>query len=449
VTVNSGSTDRKVEYFHREITVVTNSGSLWQTATVTSGSSSTNGGFVCLGNPQSLTYDLDGNLTFDGVWSYRWDGENRLVEMSMTNVTSIPNAQRADLAFLYDGQGRRVSKTVSTWNGSAYVAQSTNKFLYDGWNLIAEMNGPNNALIRSYMWGQDLSGTMDKAGGVGGLLMLVEHGSGSTTTNHFAAYDGNGNVAGLIKTDTTLSARYEYNPFGGLIRSTGPLAKGNPLRYSTKFWDEESGLMNYGYRYYSPLLGRWISRDPTEEDSGVNLYAFILNGVPNSFDPDGKMDWLDVLRNSPRLTRTIFKGFIAARLIIPGNDPAAGTARWLANNAANTEARQTLRRSISAGAAKGTAAGIAIGFAVVWAESTYRAMDAAANVMAGGHSSGDPTQASLESMFRNTLQGDQGFADLDAIDAALSMTGGGSADSLVAWGTFAVADDVFGEMVSQ
>src|SRR5260370_35027827 len=105
------------------------------------------------------------------------------------------------------------------------------------------------------MWGQDLGGTMDKAGGVGGLLMLVEHGSGSATTNHVAAYDGNGNVAALIKSDTTLSARYEYNPFGGLIRSTVPLAKGNPFRSSTKFWDEESGLINYGYRYYSPLLG--------------------------------------------------------------------------------------------------------------------------------------------------------------------------------------------------
>src|SRR5713226_2017670 len=123
---------------------------------------------------------------------------------------------------------------------------------------------------------------MDKSVGVGGLLMLVEHGSGGATTNHFAAYDGNGNVVGLIKSDTTLSARYEYNPF----------------RWSTKFADEESGLINYGNRYYSPLLGRWISRDPSEEGGGVNLYAFILNGVPNSFDPDGKADWLSILRNS-------------------------------------------------------------------------------------------------------------------------------------------------------
>src|SRR5258708_36489117 len=292
VTVKSSSTDRKIEYFHREIPVSNGSGPLWQTATVISGSSSTNGGCVHPGSTQSLTYDLDGNLTFDGVWAYRWDGENRLVEMSMTNVASIPNGQRTDLTFAYDGQGRRVQKIVSTWSGSGFVGQSTNKFLYDGWNLITELNAPNNALIHSYMWGQDLSGTLNKAGGIGGLLMLVEHGSGGTTTHHFAAYDGNWNVVGLIKTDTTLSARYEYSPFGNLIRSTGPQAKVNPFRWSTKFADQESDLIYYGYRYYSPSLGRWLNRDPKPDAIAINLYKFCRNSPFSCLDPDGQ-SWED------------------------------------------------------------------------------------------------------------------------------------------------------------
>ena len=46
-------------------------------------------------------------------------------------------------------------------------------------------------------------------------------------------------------------------------------------------------------------------------------------------------------------------------------------------------------------------------------------------------------------MFVNLAQSDMGFADLDAITAALEQTGGGAADSLVALGTFLIIGDVF------
>ncbi|MBQ7478876.1 MAG: hypothetical protein IJT01_08240, partial [Selenomonadaceae bacterium] len=50
--------------------------------------------------------------------------------------------------------------------------------------------------------------------------------------------------------------------------------------FSTKYYDAETGLYYYGYRYYSPDLGRWLTRDPIEEDGGDNLYAFCgSNGV--------------------------------------------------------------------------------------------------------------------------------------------------------------------------
>ncbi len=38
------------------------------------------------GASQTLTYDADGNLTFDGIWIYDWDAENRLKSMTMTNI---------------------------------------------------------------------------------------------------------------------------------------------------------------------------------------------------------------------------------------------------------------------------------------------------------------------------------------------------------------------------
>jgi hypothetical protein len=90
------------------------------------------------------------------------------------------------------------------------VITTSNKFVYDGWNLLADLNATNNAVIRSYVWGLDLSGSLQGAGGVGGLLAVNDAENGS----HFCAYDGNGNITGLAKaTDGTVSANYEYGPF--------------------------------------------------------------------------------------------------------------------------------------------------------------------------------------------------------------------------------------------
>ena len=123
------------------------------------------------------------------------------------------------------------------------------------------------------MWGNDLSGSQQGAGGVGGLLDVSYH--GSSTTNCFPAFDGNGNVMALVNAaDGTLAANYDYGPFGEVIRSTGPMAKTNPIRFSTKYDDDESDLLYYGYRYYKPSTGTWPSRDPIKE-AGFNLMTRI------------------------------------------------------------------------------------------------------------------------------------------------------------------------------
>jgi RHS repeat-associated protein len=159
-----------------------------------------------------------------------------------------------------------------------------NKFLYDSWNLIAELNATNNAVIRSYMWGIDLSGSIQGAGGVGGLLAVNDSANGV----HFAAYDGNGNVVAMVKaTDGTISAQYEYGPFSEPIRVTGPMGKTNPIRFSSKYTDDESDFLNYGHRYYSPSTGRWLNRDPIDERGGLNLYVMLRGDLINQIDPTG------------------------------------------------------------------------------------------------------------------------------------------------------------------
>src|SRR5947208_642623 len=85
--------------------------------------------------------------------------ESRLIGMEA--LTALPDSSRKTLTFSYDGFGRRIQKVVHNWNaaGSSYQVQSTAKYVYDGWNLIGELDG-GGAVTRSYMWGMDLSGSL-------------------------------------------------------------------------------------------------------------------------------------------------------------------------------------------------------------------------------------------------------------------------------------------------
>jgi RHS repeat-associated protein len=186
------------------------------------------------------------------------------------------------LLFGYDYMSRRISKTVSNWNGSAWTLLSDQFFAYDGWNLLATLHY-GLSLQTFFVWGADLSGSMQGAGGVGGLL-----GISSGTTNCFVTYGGNGNVMSLVNSaDGAVVASYVYGPFGEVTKSAGPMVKNNPFRFSTKFQDDESDLLYYGFRYYCPGTGRWLSRDPLEELGGNNIYEFTHNDSLNFYDALG------------------------------------------------------------------------------------------------------------------------------------------------------------------
>jgi len=68
-------------------------------------------------------------LIEDGRWSYRYDGENRLVAMEASDPnTAVGPALR--LAFSYDYKGRRTAKVVYEWSGSAWTLAATTKFAW-------------------------------------------------------------------------------------------------------------------------------------------------------------------------------------------------------------------------------------------------------------------------------------------------------------------------------
>ncbi len=101
-------------------------------------------------------------------------------------------------------------------------------------------------------------------------------------------YDSNGNVTRYLDANGNTVALYTYDAFGKIIAASGPLADFFRHRFSTKYYDTETGLYYYGYRFYHPSLMRWLNRDPIEEEGGLNLYGFCGNGAVCRYDAKGK-----------------------------------------------------------------------------------------------------------------------------------------------------------------
>jgi len=163
--------------------------------------------------------------------------------------------------------------------------------LWDQWRPVLEIDytaSGDETARRYYTWGPDVSGSVDGAAGIGGLIEILEI-KGNTTTRSLPIYDGIGNVVGLV--DGTSGARvatYSYGPFGELLAEYGSRADSCPFRFQTKLYDEETGYYYFGKRYYDPKTQTWISRDPAREDGGVNLYAYCNDDPVGNFDPIGE-----------------------------------------------------------------------------------------------------------------------------------------------------------------
>jgi RHS repeat-associated protein len=72
-------------------------------------------------------------------------------------------------------------------------------------------------------------------------------------------------------TTTRALSPKEYGPFGEVLRATGPMAKANPFRFSTKYQDDDTDLLYYGYCYCNASTGWWIKGDSMGEIAGLDL----------------------------------------------------------------------------------------------------------------------------------------------------------------------------------
>ena len=283
VTVNGTPSYRRGDYFRNEYAVDNSSSAVYQTLTnlavqnqVSSDvvDSSVGKAFVPQ-TPELFTYDLDGNLKTDGRWTNQWNGWNQLT--TMESLSSAPAGSGRKLDFAYDYMGRRIQKVVS----SEGVVQFTNKFLYSGWNVVARLDGDDN-LMQTFQWGTDLSGTMDGAGGVGGLLTMTDFGA-NTATSYFYIYDGNGNVVGLVNAnDSSIAAQYEYGPFGELIRKT-ETARSIPTNGMKLWLKADAGVVKDGSNRVSQWQDQSANGNNAAQSNSTLKPEWVnggLNGLP-------------------------------------------------------------------------------------------------------------------------------------------------------------------------
>lgn len=263
-------------------------------------------------------HDTDGNLTQDADYDYTWDAENQL----SVRTPRVPSSGKLRQTYSYDYLGRRVRIISEFHNGSAWAALYDERVLYDGWNPVMHYSWNSTAQTwhnRSYTWGLDESGKLQGAGGIGGLLSvtgwLVRGSNYGTSLKYYYTYDGNGNVAQIINYNNfnayRLCSHHEYDSFGKLSAVVDggagwSITLTNPFRFSTKWHDLEhkdeeftasfahtlspTKLYYYGFRFYQPLLGRWLNRDPLEEIGGLNLYGALGNDLINLYDYLGLHD---------------------------------------------------------------------------------------------------------------------------------------------------------------
>jgi RHS repeat-associated protein len=222
----------------------------------------------------SFQYDAKGNLTNDRTRVFSHDAENQLTNVFKSNAWRV--------GFVYDAFGLRRIRPAYGWQGGGWQPTNEIHYVCDGPLVIQERDANDNVLV-TYTRGLDLSGSLQGAGGIGGLLARTD--SNGTTYYHC---DGNGNITALTDANGNMVARYEYDAYGRLIGMWGSQAAANVYRFSSKEYDAVTGLYYFGYRYYDAVLQRWLNQDPLGLGGGPNAYGFAANNPVMFFDPYGE-----------------------------------------------------------------------------------------------------------------------------------------------------------------
>ncbi len=218
------------------------------------------------------SYNTNGCLTGNGTWTYGFDTEN--------HMTSAVKAGTS-VAYLYDPFHRQTQKSVTT------TSTTKTRYIYSGWQRIADYNGTTGALQNRYVYGT----------GLDEMLIQVT----STGTRTFFHRNHQGTPIARTSNAGAVSNQYKIGSFG----ETSALAN-TTFGYTAQRFDSETGLYYYKRRFYDPKIGRFLQPDPLGYDlkieencqcncscantsqSSLNLYGYVLNDPINNNDPKGQ-----------------------------------------------------------------------------------------------------------------------------------------------------------------
>ncbi len=230
-------------------------------------------------------YDADGNQTkvktATGEWAVAYNALNQAVAFTQGD-------KRIECA--YDYLNRRVEKAV--YEGERLMSKK--RFLYNGYLQIAELDAASLAetaapvLRKTYLW-DPLEPIATRV-----LAMSLFDESGTYVEDLYYTHDALKNTTALFGIKAGRRALYEFGPYGNIVKMEGDAAELNPFRFSSEFFDEETGLIQFIYRYYNVDDGRWVHYDPMMSS---NLYKFSANSTSLYFDflglyKESTVDWL-------------------------------------------------------------------------------------------------------------------------------------------------------------
>jgi RHS repeat-associated protein len=200
-------------------------------------------------------YDANGNRLSDGGGlNYQWDGANRLASVAQANDSS----NHSDFAF--DGLGRW--RMIREYQGGSLISEK--RYLWCGLSVCEERDGNNGVTKRYYPQGETRG-----------------------ATRLYYARDHLGSLREITDTTGAVRAQYSYDPWGRRNKLDGDLDA--DFGYTGHYYHAASGLHLAPFRGYSADTGRWLSRDPMNEEGGNNLYGYALNDPANLVDLNGKI----------------------------------------------------------------------------------------------------------------------------------------------------------------